>query len=239
MKTNNIDKHDDAIRQVMQRMKDTREAPRLSADFEDRVMAQIEAIAPPRKAAKPSGKTHKMVRRWVLRAVSAAAVIAALIFTVEILMPNGKDEKRMMAKTQPQKPVKPIVAQEEPTLATTEEKSVSSPPLPIKHIMPKGTSAEREETPAEEMEATEQPFLPDTQEVLLALQDINKRMDDFKQQYENTAANTANILPEEEEMPDLQTDAYLAMQDISQRMNNFRKQHETNLNTGTPYEDLH
>ncbi|MDE6721039.1 MAG: hypothetical protein K2J84_02695 [Bacteroidaceae bacterium] len=177
---------------------------------------------------------------WVLRAVSAAAVIAALIFTVEIQMPNGKDEKRMVAKTQPHKPFTPIVAQEEPTLAATEDKPVASPPLPIKHIMPKGTSAEREETPAEEMEATEQPFLPDTQEVLLALQDINKRMDDFKQQYENTTANTANILPEEEEMPDLQTeDAYLAMQDMSQRMNNFRKQHETNLNTGTPYEDLH
>ncbi|MDE6721038.1 MAG: hypothetical protein K2J84_02690 [Bacteroidaceae bacterium] len=46
MKTNNIDKHDDALRQAMRRIKDTREAPRLSADFEDRVMAQIEAIAP-------------------------------------------------------------------------------------------------------------------------------------------------------------------------------------------------
>ncbi|MDE5551137.1 MAG: hypothetical protein K2I99_07320, partial [Bacteroidaceae bacterium] len=99
--------------------------------------------------------------------------------------------------------------------------------------------AEREETPAEEMEATEQLFLPDTQEALLALQDISQRMDDFKQQYESTAGNTANILPEEEVMSDVQTDAYLAMQDISQRMNNFRKQHETNLNTGTPYEDLH
>ncbi|MDE5550120.1 MAG: hypothetical protein K2I99_02020, partial [Bacteroidaceae bacterium] len=142
MKTNNIDKQDDVLRQVMQRMKDTREAPLLSADFEDRVMAQIEAIAPPRKEAKPSGTTHKAVRMWVLRAVSAAAVIAAIIFTVEALMPDGKDEKRMMTEIQPHKPFTPIIAQEAPTLAATEEKPVASPPPPIKHIMPKGTSAE-------------------------------------------------------------------------------------------------
>lgn len=239
MKTNNIDKHDDVLRQVMQRMKDAQETPRLSADFEDRVMAQIEAIAPSRKAAKPSGTTHKVVRMWVLRAVSAAAVIAAIIFVVEALMPDGKDEKQMMAKTQPQNPVKPIVAQKEPTLATTEDKPVAFSPRPAKRIISKDINAEREETPTEDMEATEQPFLPDTQEVLLALQNIGQRMDDFKQQYESTAANTANILPEEEEMFDLQTDTYLAMQDISQRMNDFRQQHETNLNTGTPYEDLH
>lgn len=239
MKTNNIDKHDDVLHQVMQRMKDAQEAPRLSADFEDRVMAQIEAIAPSRKAAKPSGTTHKVVRMWVLRAVSAAAVIAAIIFTVEALMTDGKDEKQMMAKIQPQKPVKPIIAQEEPTLAETEEKPIASSPLPTKRIISKDTSTEREEASTEGSEATEQPFLPDTQEVLLALQDISQRMDDFKLQYESTAANTANILPEEEDIPDLQTDAYLAMQDISQRMNNFRQQHETNLNTETAYEELH
>ena len=114
MKTNNIDIQDDALYKVMQRMKSRQEAPRLSDDFEDRVMAKIEAIAPSRQKIKPTAERSKVVRMWMLRAISAAAVVTAIFLLAEKMMPEKKEgQSKVVAKVETRKPVEPATEAKE------------------------------------------------------------------------------------------------------------------------------
>ncbi|MBR1667959.1 MAG: hypothetical protein IJ693_06740 [Bacteroidaceae bacterium] len=126
MKTNNIDIADDALYKVMRRMKARREVPRLSDDFEDRVMAQIEAIAPSRKEIKPAEKRSKVVRMWMLRAISAAAVITGIFLLAEKMMPEKEEgQSKVVAKVETSKPVEPRTEAKEENPQT---EKVTAPP---------------------------------------------------------------------------------------------------------------
>lgn len=80
-RTNDITKKGDALRLVMQRRKERRPVVELPEGFEDRVMERI--------STSKTASVHKtkIARLWVLRAVSAAAVITGIIFLIEVLKP--------------------------------------------------------------------------------------------------------------------------------------------------------
>lgn len=92
--TNDIKKKDDALRLVMQRRKERRPIAELSEGFEDRVM---ERISTTETASAPKAK---VVRLWMLRAVSAAAVVVGIIFLIGVLKPEEDVVQNIVSKVE-------------------------------------------------------------------------------------------------------------------------------------------
>ena len=110
--TNDITKKGDALRLVMQRRKERRPVVELPEGFEDRVM---ERIFTTETASAPKAK---VVRLWVLRAVSAAAVITGIIFLIEVLKPAEDVAQNKVSKVEDaHSPIAPITEKELPQMA--------------------------------------------------------------------------------------------------------------------------
>lgn len=125
--TNDITKKDDAIRLVMQRRKERRPVVELPEGFEDRV---IERISTTEMASDPKAK---VVRLWMLRAVSAAAVVVGIIFLIGVLKPDGNKSLDVAAKVE--EVYRPIVPEPEKELPQMAE--VRTQATPRKRQSPK------------------------------------------------------------------------------------------------------
>lgn len=125
--TNDIKKKDDALRLVMQRRKERRPVAELPEGFEDRVMARIYTTE---TASAPKAK---VVRLWVLRAVSAAAVVVGVICLIGVLKPDGNKSLDVAAKVE--EVYRPIVSEPEKELPQMAE--VRTPTTPRKRQSPK------------------------------------------------------------------------------------------------------
>ncbi|MBR1522022.1 MAG: hypothetical protein IJ635_12425 [Bacteroidaceae bacterium] len=185
MKTN-INTPEDALHKVMTRMKEQREIPRLPEDFEDRVMARIEAdiIKPKRR--------RKVVRLWVQRAVSAAAVLAGIFLITRVLMP--KEEEQMTAKVETPMPAPVSVEDEEAMPEMLQETPVTTPvrlikPKPIRAkamaSTPPSTTPDSSDGMTTEEDIEDHAPLT-VHDGLLAMQDMSQRMNDLRKQHETT-----------------------------------------------------
>ena len=130
MKTSNdIKPKDDALRQLMRRRKERRPMIELPKEVEDRVMERISTIE------KASAPRVKVMQLWILRAVSAAAVIASVFFLVETVIPEEKEEpSNVVAKVEVRKPIETELEQkkEQPQIA-----EVNLRPTQRKKLTPK------------------------------------------------------------------------------------------------------
>lgn len=185
MKTN-INIPEDALHKVMTRMKEQRETPRLSEGFEDRVMERIEA-----EVVRPK-RQRKVVRLWVLRAVSAAAVLAGIFFITRALMP--KEDEQMTAKVETPMPALVSVEDEEAVTEMLQETPATTPvrlikPKPIRakamaSTPPLTTSDSSDDMTTEEDIEDHAPLT--AHDGLLAMQDMSQRMNDLRKQHETT-----------------------------------------------------
>lgn len=118
MKTSNdIKPKDDALRQLMHRRKERRPMIELPKEVEDRVMERISTIE------KASAPRVKVMQLWILRAVSAAAVIASVFFLVETVILEEKEEpSNVVAKVEVRKPIETESEQKKEQPQVVEEK---------------------------------------------------------------------------------------------------------------------
>ncbi len=131
------------------------------------------------------------MRLWVMRAVSAAAVLAGIFFVTKALMPM--EEKQMIAKVETPKPAPISVEDEEAVTELLQETPVTTPdplskPKPVRAKAMASTPPPTTPDSSDDMteEDIEDHAALTVHDGLLAMQDMSQRMNDLRKQHETT-----------------------------------------------------